>query len=196
MSPRLLDAYAEDELTLDQIMAFAVNPATTNVRSRYSRGSRTPMTNEPHAIRRMLTEGAARASDKRAQFIGLDAYLDAGGVCCATSSRATTAAGFRSRTGRSAGRRKLERETSRIPPKGGNGSSARRNSPMATTSACAGCAASRFRYRPRRKSARDADRHEYNRLSGILQRRGIARRGRRGSPRSRRKSGFNRARRL
>src|SRR3546814_10991278 len=31
-------------------------------------------------IRRMLTEGAVRASDKRAQFVGLDAYTEAGGV--------------------------------------------------------------------------------------------------------------------
>src|SRR3546814_12571674 len=28
----------------------------------------------------MLTEGAVRASDKRAQFVGLDAYTEAGGV--------------------------------------------------------------------------------------------------------------------
>src|SRR5690606_19732160 len=31
-------------------------------------------------IRRMLTEGSVRASDKRAQFIGVDAYVEAGGT--------------------------------------------------------------------------------------------------------------------
>lgn len=34
---------------------------------------------QPYAIRRMLTEGAVRACDKRAQFIGIDAYVEAGG---------------------------------------------------------------------------------------------------------------------
>jgi ParB family chromosome partitioning protein len=34
----------------------------------------------PYVIRRLLTEGAVRASDRRAQFIGLDAYLESGGV--------------------------------------------------------------------------------------------------------------------
>ncbi len=35
---------------------------------------------EPYTIRRLLTEGAVRASDKRARFIGLDAYEQAGGT--------------------------------------------------------------------------------------------------------------------
>ena len=35
---------------------------------------------QPYTIRRMLTEGAVRASDKRAQFIGVDAYVEAGGT--------------------------------------------------------------------------------------------------------------------
>jgi len=30
-------------------------------------------------IRRWLTEGAVRAADKRAQFIGIEAYVEAGG---------------------------------------------------------------------------------------------------------------------
>lgn len=34
---------------------------------------------EPYYIRRLLTEGAVRASDKRAQFVGVDAYQTAGG---------------------------------------------------------------------------------------------------------------------
>jgi ParB family chromosome partitioning protein len=35
---------------------------------------------QPYVIRRMLTEGAVRASDKRAQFVGLDPYVAAGGT--------------------------------------------------------------------------------------------------------------------
>ncbi|NEN12621.1 DNA-binding protein, partial [Escherichia coli] len=34
---------------------------------------------EPYYIRRLLTEGAVRASDKRAQFVGIEAYEAAGG---------------------------------------------------------------------------------------------------------------------
>jgi ParB family chromosome partitioning protein len=35
---------------------------------------------EPYYIRKLLTEGAVRASDKRAQFVGVEAYEAAGGV--------------------------------------------------------------------------------------------------------------------
>src|SRR5207247_6356465 len=34
---------------------------------------------EPYQIRRMLTENSVRASDRRARFVGLDAYEQAGG---------------------------------------------------------------------------------------------------------------------
>ena len=34
---------------------------------------------EPFYIRRLLTEGAVRASDKRTQFVGIEAYEAAGG---------------------------------------------------------------------------------------------------------------------
>ena len=35
---------------------------------------------EPYFIRRQLTEGAVRAADKRAQFVGIEAYEAAGGI--------------------------------------------------------------------------------------------------------------------
>jgi ParB family chromosome partitioning protein len=35
---------------------------------------------EPHIIRRMLTEGAVRASDRRARFVGVETYEGAGGI--------------------------------------------------------------------------------------------------------------------
>ena len=79
VAPSLLDFYAEDELTLDQLMAFTVNPDHQRqvevweaLKRRYNR--------EPYQIRRMLTEGAIRAGDKRARFIGVEAYEAAGGV--------------------------------------------------------------------------------------------------------------------
>ncbi len=79
VSPRLLDVYAEDGMTLDQLMAFTVNDNHERQEQVFERISQS-YAREPHVIRRMLTEGAVRAADKRAQFVGLDAYVDAGGV--------------------------------------------------------------------------------------------------------------------
>jgi ParB family transcriptional regulator, chromosome partitioning protein len=78
IAPSLLDAYAEEAMTLDQLMAFTVNPDHTRQVQVWDALQR-HYTNQPHEIRRMLTEGAVRASDKRAQFVGLDNYVEAGG---------------------------------------------------------------------------------------------------------------------
>ncbi len=79
VAPALLDLYAEDELTLDQLMAFTVNPDHQRqievweaVKNGYAL--------DAYHIRRLLTEGAVRAGDKRARFVGIDAYEGAGGV--------------------------------------------------------------------------------------------------------------------
>ena len=77
--PKLLDIYADDGMTLDQLMAFTVNGDHERQEQVFERLSQS-YSKEPHVIRRMLTEGAVRASDKRAQFIGLAAYTEAGGV--------------------------------------------------------------------------------------------------------------------
>ena len=79
VSPRLLDVYAEDGMTLDQLMAFTVSGDHERQEQVFER-LKASYSKEPYAIRRMLTEGAVRASDKRAQFIGLEAYEEAGGV--------------------------------------------------------------------------------------------------------------------
>jgi ParB family transcriptional regulator, chromosome partitioning protein len=78
VSPKILDAYAEDEITLDQLMAFTVNNDHERQEQVFERlaGS---YDRQPYAIRRMLTEGAVRACDKRARFIDIDAYVEAGG---------------------------------------------------------------------------------------------------------------------
>jgi len=78
ISPKLLEAYSEDAVTLDQLMAFSVNSDHERQEQVYDRVQRS-RTIEPYMIRRMLTENAVRATDKRAQFIGLDAYVTAGG---------------------------------------------------------------------------------------------------------------------
>ncbi len=79
VAPALLEAYAEEAMTLDQLMAFTVNPDPARQEQVWEALQR-HYSKAPHEIRRMLTEGAVRASDKRAQFVGLDAYVEAGGA--------------------------------------------------------------------------------------------------------------------
>ena len=79
VSPKLLDIYAEDGMTLDQLMAFTVNPDHARQEQVWEAIAHA-WSREPHHIRRMLTENAIRASDKRAQFIGIEAYEAAGGA--------------------------------------------------------------------------------------------------------------------
>jgi ParB-like chromosome segregation protein Spo0J len=79
IAPSLLDLYAEDGVTLEQLMAFTVNSDHARQEQVWS-AIRDSWSKEPHQIRRMLTETTVRASDKRAQFVGLAAYEDAGGT--------------------------------------------------------------------------------------------------------------------
>ena len=79
VSPKLLDVYAEDGMTLDQLMAFTVNPDHERQEQVWD-ALQHSYNKEPFHIRRLLTEGAVRASDKRAQFIGTEAYEEAGGT--------------------------------------------------------------------------------------------------------------------
>lgn len=79
VSPKLLDVYADDGMTLDQLMAFTVSGDHERQEQVFERLQHS-YDKQPNVIRRMLTEGAARASDKRAHFIGVDAYIEAGGT--------------------------------------------------------------------------------------------------------------------
>lgn len=79
VSPKLLDVYADDGMTLDQLMAFSVSGDHERQEQVFDRLQQS-YDKQPYTIRRMLTEGAVRASDKRAEFIGVEAYQEAGGV--------------------------------------------------------------------------------------------------------------------
>lgn len=78
VSPKLLDVYAEDGMTLDQLMGFTVSPDHERQEQVWHAIQRS-YNKEAYQIRRLLTEGAVRASDKRAQFTG-DDYAAAGGA--------------------------------------------------------------------------------------------------------------------
>ncbi|MBO9467256.1 ParB N-terminal domain-containing protein [Tropicibacter sp. R15_0] len=79
VAPALLEIYAEDEMTLEQLMAFTVNPDHERQVQVWD-AIKSSWNKEPYQIRRMLTETSVRASDRRAAFVGVEAYEDAGGT--------------------------------------------------------------------------------------------------------------------
>jgi ParB family chromosome partitioning protein len=78
VSPRLLAAYRAEELTLDQLMAFTVSDDHAAQEAAWLE---LPEWNRnPGAIRRILTAAHADANEPRAVFVGLAAYVQAGGM--------------------------------------------------------------------------------------------------------------------
>ena len=78
VSPALLETYAEDGMTLEQLMAFTVSDNHARQEQVWE-AIKDGWQKEPYTIRRMLTETTVRASDKRALFVGIEAYEAAGG---------------------------------------------------------------------------------------------------------------------
>jgi ParB family chromosome partitioning protein len=79
VSPKLLDVYAEDKMTLEQLMAFTVSEDHARQAQVWEALAKS-YNREAYQIRQMLTQSSVRASDSRAIFVGLDAYHAAGGV--------------------------------------------------------------------------------------------------------------------
>ncbi|MBR0727054.1 ParB/RepB/Spo0J family partition protein [Bradyrhizobium manausense] len=78
VSPKLLDVYADDGISLEQLMAFSVTDDHVRQEQVWENVNKSGY-DEPYQIRRLLTERTVRASDKRARFVGLPAYEAAGG---------------------------------------------------------------------------------------------------------------------
>lgn len=76
LSPRLIDLYRAEDLGLDQLMAFAVTDDHDRQEQVYEQLS---YNRSPAYIRVALTTAKAAASDRRAQFVGVEAYVAAGG---------------------------------------------------------------------------------------------------------------------
>jgi ParB family chromosome partitioning protein len=79
VSPKLLDLYGEDAMTLEQLMAFSISKDHARQEQVFEAIARSH-SREPYYIRRLLTETAVRATDRRSLYIGIDAYEAAGGV--------------------------------------------------------------------------------------------------------------------
>lgn len=79
VAPALLEIYADDGMTLEQLMAFTVSPDHGRQQQVWD-AIKEGWQKEPYHIRRMLTETTVRASDRRAIFVGVEAYEAAGGL--------------------------------------------------------------------------------------------------------------------
>ncbi|WP_297838439.1 ParB/RepB/Spo0J family partition protein [uncultured Roseibium sp.] len=79
VAPSLLDVYAGDDMTLEQLMAFTVSDDHARQQQVWE-ALQHSWQKEPYQIRRMLTENTVRAADRRVRFVGLEAYETAGGT--------------------------------------------------------------------------------------------------------------------
>ena len=79
VSPKLLDLYGKGELKLEQVKAFSITSDHARQEDVWATVSRSTV-QEPYYIKRLLTETAVRADDRRAVYIGAAAYEAAGGI--------------------------------------------------------------------------------------------------------------------
>ena len=79
VAPALLDLYAEDGISLEQLMAFTVSTDHERQLQVWDAIQRSPF-RQPHYIRHALTEDSVAATDRRAVFVGVEAYEAAGGT--------------------------------------------------------------------------------------------------------------------
>ena len=77
VSPVILGAYRKDDLTMEQVMAFAVSD--DHEAQERLLANLPPWNADPETIRDALTEDEISATDRRVQFATLKAYEKAGG---------------------------------------------------------------------------------------------------------------------
>jgi len=77
VSPKLMEIYRNGDLALDQLMAFAITEDHARQEAAYERLSHN---RDASTIRRMLTEANVAATDRRAIFVGAEAYTEVGGT--------------------------------------------------------------------------------------------------------------------
>ena len=78
VSPKLLDVYAADGMTYDQLVAFSVNENHARQEQVWELLAHSYNKSASY-IREKLTENSIHARDRRVRFVGLDAYREAGG---------------------------------------------------------------------------------------------------------------------
>jgi hypothetical protein len=84
----LMQVYRDGALTLEQLMAFAITEDHTRQEAVYERLS---YDRDASTIRRLLTATHVAATDRRAVFVGVEAYTEAGGTILRDSPRIAAA---------------------------------------------------------------------------------------------------------
>ena len=79
VSPKLLALYEKGEIKLEQLNVFAISPDHKRQEQVWKRVAGTNM-EDAYYIRRILTETTVRSDDRRAVYVGIEAYEAAGGV--------------------------------------------------------------------------------------------------------------------
>lgn len=78
VSPKLHEIYAEDGMTLEQLMAFSVSDDHERQEQVWELLAHSYNRSGAY-IRQKLTENSVRVADKRVRFVGVEAYVEAGG---------------------------------------------------------------------------------------------------------------------
>ncbi len=79
LAPVVFDALGAGEITLDVAKAYAATPDHERQAFVFEQVSRSYMAQHSDSIRRMMTQATVSASDRRAKFVGEEAYAAAGG---------------------------------------------------------------------------------------------------------------------
>jgi ParB family chromosome partitioning protein len=165
VSPKLLEVYADDGMTLEMLMAFTVS-ADHARQEQVWEAIGAGWQKEPWQIRRMLTETTVRASDKRAAFVGIDAYEEAGGAVLRDLFQSDDGGwlqdvGLLDRLVTA----KLKAAADEIAAEGWNWVEAALNLPYGVTHGLRAISGTTVDMTEEERATRDACRAEYNRLS-------------------------------
>ncbi|WP_114952242.1 ParB/RepB/Spo0J family partition protein [Sphingosinicella terrae] len=79
LAPVVFEALGAGEITLDVAKAYAATADRERQAHVFEQAGRTYMGHHPDTIRRMIAHATARASGRRARFVGEEAYVAAGG---------------------------------------------------------------------------------------------------------------------
>jgi ParB family chromosome partitioning protein len=79
LAPVLFEALGAGEITLDVAKAYAATPDQERQAYVFEQVGRSYMASHPDSIRRMMTQATVSAGDRRARFVGEEAYVAAGG---------------------------------------------------------------------------------------------------------------------
>jgi ParB family chromosome partitioning protein len=79
LAPVVFEALGAGEIGLEIAKAYAVTADVERQAQVFEQAARSYMANHPDSIRRMMTEATVSAGDRRALFVGEEAYVAAGG---------------------------------------------------------------------------------------------------------------------